>query len=680
MTDVSVARPEEQDFILSSLSPSAVQKRLAIGVVLILGVAFLVIAGPLSRLRLPTLPAFVPLYATAMLVVDSITAILLFAHFSILRSRALLVLSNGYLFTALVVIPWMLTFPDVFAPQGLLGAGLQTTSWLYILWHAGFPMFVIAYVVLKDRVPARRLWLGSVRTAILWSVALTAAAVWAATLLVTAGADLLPSLTMSDRVRFTPLWSYAAGFTLLSIAVAMLLLWIRRRSTLDLWLMAVMWACAIEIALMSFPIAARFSVGWHVGRICGLVSGSLLLFVLLHEITSVYARLQNARLQSDLQRNQAFLAEAQSISSTGSFGWSVSSGEIHWSEQTCRIFEHDRTAGPTLESMVHRVHPDDREMVRQTLDRASREGSSFDFEHRLLMQNGDIRHVHVIARAVQAPAGEVEFVGAVTDITERKLAEAERSQLEQRLRQAEKMEAVGRLAGGIAHDFNNVLGGILAYGEMLHDEAPADSRLKRYAQNVLTAASRGRSLVEQILAYSRSQRGKHVPVDLAGVVGETLELVRASLPANIRLETGAPPSPLLVIGDATRLHQVVMNLCSNAIQAMNAGGTLRVALESMALADGRACSHGTLAAGRYVRLSVEDRGCGMSEATMARIFEPFFTTKDIGHGTGLGLALVYAIVTDLAGAIDVKSALDQGSTFTIHLPLVAPAPPGAGSA
>ncbi len=253
------------------------------------------------------------------------------------------------------------------------------------------------------------------------------------------------------------------------------------------------------------------------------------------------------------------------------------------------------------------------------------------------------------------------------DITERKLAQAERERLEQRLRQAEKMEAVGRLAGGVAHDFNNVLAGIFAFGEMLVEETPAGSPLKRYAQNVLIAATRGRALVEQILGYSRSQRGKRVPVDIAHVVAETLELVRGSLPANIRLEASAPESPLVVIGDATRLHQVVTNLCSNAIQAMSGGGTLRVALDAAGIEAGRALSHGTLGSGRYVRLSVEDSGSGMDEATLSRIFEPFFTTKEIGQGTGLGLALVHAIVTDSGGAIDVKSALKQGSTFTIYL-------------
>src|SRR6202021_1992010 len=135
------------------------------------------------------------------------------------------------------------------------------------------------------------------------------------------------------------------------------------------------------------------------------------------------------------------------------------------------------------------------------------------------------------------------------DITERVLAQAERRRLEQRLRQAAKMEAVGRVAGGIAHDFNNVLAGVLAYGEMTLEEAPADSRLKRYAQNVLNAATRGRDLVEQILTYSRSHRGKCEPVDVTNVVVETLELLRGSLPAGIRLEASAPAPPLVVIGD-----------------------------------------------------------------------------------------------------------------------------------
>jgi PAS domain S-box-containing protein len=340
--------------------------------------------------------------------------------------------------------------------------------------------------------------------------------------------------------------------------------------------------------------------------------------------------------------------------------------------------------------LIDHVHPDYAQILNdrwtQLLQEPDYESTA---EAMARHKDGSWRWIESTTRNLLHEPGVQAVVVNFRDITERKLAQAERDRLELRLRQAEKMEAVGRLAGGIAHDFNNVLGGIFAYGEMLFEKAPGRSPLKRYAQNVLTAATRGRELVEQILAYSRSQRGKRAPVDVANVVAETLELVRGSLPAGIRLEASAPELALVVIGDATQLHQVVMNLCSNAIQAVSAGGTVRVALEAADFTAELGLSHGTLRPGRYVRLSVEDSGSGMDEATLSRIFEPFFTTKEIGRGTGLGLSLVYAIVTDSGGAIDVKTAPDQGSTFTIYLTLadvaltssdetVAPPPRGNG--
>jgi predicted ATPase/signal transduction histidine kinase/CheY-like chemotaxis protein len=394
----------------------------------------------------------------------------------------------------------------------------------------------------------------------------------------------------------------------------------------------------------------------------------------LYEELTVENRIRR-QAEEDLRRSEVYLAEAQRLSQTGSFGWTLSSGKIYWSDETFRIFEYARTITPTAELLMEqRAHPDDVAGLREVVERASHYGQDFAHEHRIRMPDGRVKHIHLVVHAMRNENGDVDFVGAVMDVTMAKetedrirLAQTEREQLEQRLRQAEKMEAVGRLAGGIAHDFNNVLAGVFAYGEMLFEETPEDSPLKRYAKNVLTAATRGRALVEQILAYSRSQLGKRAPVDLAHVVAETLELLRGSLPADIRLESSAPELPLLVIGDATQLHQVVMNVCSNAIQAMSAGGSLRVALEAADLFAERALSHGSLRPGRYVRLTIQDSGSGMDEGTLARIFEPFFTTKEIGRGTGLGLSLVYAIVTDAGGAIDVHSALDQGSTFSIYL-------------
>src|SRR5882757_9056220 len=306
--------PGEQHFMLSSLSPSRAQKRLALVLALALLAAFLITDVGLSTIQLGRIGAFIPAYATAMFVNDSITAVLLFAQFSILRSRALLAIASGYLFTALIVIPWMLTFPGVFTPSGLLGAGLQSTSWLYTLWHAGFAMFVIAYALLRDIDPATRLWRRSAAAGIFSSVALTAAIVCAATFIIIAGDALLPRINL-DPVHFSTVWLYIAGCLAVLSVVAVIVLWIRRRSVLDLWLMVVMSAYVIEICLIAFPIPARFSFGWYAGRFFGLLSGSLLLFVLLYEITILYAQLFRAVLAQRRER-EARLMTGDAVSAT----------------------------------------------------------------------------------------------------------------------------------------------------------------------------------------------------------------------------------------------------------------------------------------------------------------------------------------------------------------------------
>jgi signal transduction histidine kinase len=314
MAKTAAAVQEEQHFVLSNLSPSPAQRRLALAVVLALLVAFVITAGPLSSIQPGRIGAFVPAYATAIFVTDFLTAVLLFTQFSILRSRGLLAIANGYLYTALIVIPWMLTFPGVFTPGGLLGAGLQTTTWLYTLWHADFPLFVIAYALLKDADPAEELRQGSAGAAILSSVAVTAAVVSAATFLVTAGNDLLPRQSL-DPVHFSTVWLSVAGGLALLIVVALIVLWIRRRSLLDLWLMVVMCAYLIEIYLISFPDPVRYSIGWYAGRVFGLVSGSLVLFVLLYEITMLYAQLLRAVLAQRRER-EARLMTGDAVAAT----------------------------------------------------------------------------------------------------------------------------------------------------------------------------------------------------------------------------------------------------------------------------------------------------------------------------------------------------------------------------
>jgi PAS domain S-box-containing protein len=349
--------------------------------------------------------------------------------------------------------------------------------------------------------------------------------------------------------------------------------------------------------------------------------------------------------------------------------WDATGGVIGANDEYLRIVGYSRqdllTGNVNWAGMTP---PEYRAADAHALEQVTQSGTFQPYEKEYVRKDG--RRIPVLLAGAAFEGSSQEGVAFMLDLTERKLAEAERARLGERLRQAEKMEAVGRFAGGIAHDFNNILSGILAYGEMLLEDATASSPGRRYAQNVLTAATRGRDLVEQILTYSRSQPDKREVVDVCRVVTEALELIRGSLPANILLAACIPALPLAVIGDTTQLHQVVMNLCSNSVQAMSGGGTLRVGLEAADLMEERAFSQRTLEAGCYVRLTVEDCGSGMDEATLSRIFEPFFTTKEIGRGTGLGLSLVDAIVAGLAGAIDVRSAVAQGTTVAIWLPRV----------
>jgi signal transduction histidine kinase len=295
--------PEEQHFILSTLSPSATQKWLAFAVVCgILAVFFLITVGPLKGVHLERVDAFVPAYVTAMFVCDSITALLLYAQFAIVRSRATLVVASAYLFAALVMIPFVLVFPGVFAPgKGLMG-GMQSTSWVYFFQHAGFPLFIIGYALLKDGNPNRGFRQGTVLTEIALSITLTAALVLAGAFLFIAGEPLLMRVTL-DSMRFGPLWWYpATPVALLNIA-AIVVLWTRRRVALDLWLMVVMFLYAIEIPLSYYPDPQRFSVGWYAVRGFGVLSSSIVLMLLIHEITMLYARLLGAVLAQRRERD-----------------------------------------------------------------------------------------------------------------------------------------------------------------------------------------------------------------------------------------------------------------------------------------------------------------------------------------------------------------------------------------
>ena len=325
----------------------------------------------------------------------------------------------------------------------------------------------------------------------------------------------------------------------------------------------------------------------------------------------------------------------------------------------------DQVRGHVLDELIV---PAERGEEWRQLAQSVRQGQHTSMETERQRSDGTRLHVSELGAPILVATGQIASYAIYRDLSERRLADAERDKLETRLRQAVKLEAIGTMAGGIAHDFNNILAAILGYGDMAQNAAPEGSTLKRYVGNMLGAAHRAKSLIDQILTYGRSTRGRRTAVNADEVVEETLDLVRVSLPENIELESLLAARRAAVIGDPTHIHQLIMNLCRNAEHAMTAGGVLRVALDIIDAKEDATLSHGVLPAGRYVRLRVQDTGCGMTPEIASRIFEPFFTTRESGAGTGLGLALVQDIVTDFGGAIDVESQPGVGSTFDVYLP------------
>ncbi len=287
------------------------------------------------------------------------------------------------------------------------------------------------------------------------------------------------------------------------------------------------------------------------------------------------------------------------------------------------------------------------------------------FEIEVRHKNGTLRRLEIVENAVHDAQGTpVSVEGVAKDVTER-------ARIEQQLRQSQKMEAIGTLAGGIAHDFNNILGGIIGFTELAYEDVAPDSPLKDRLKKVLIGTNRARDLVRQILTFSRQSEVEHQHIAPGRIVNEVLKFLRATIPRTIDIVQEIDPQVGSVMADPTEFHQIVMNLCTNAYQAMDTtGDALTVDLNSIIVDPEFAARQPNLHPGPYVKLTVSDTGCGMEQETLERIFEPFFTTKERDKGTGLGLSTVHGIVSSMGGVTTAESELGRGSTFTIYLPQV----------
>jgi len=549
--------------LLSTMPVGRGERRLALAVVLISVLGFAA-AAPFARLPLPKSNAFIPSYESALVIIDLITAALLFGQFSRRQSYALLALASGYLFDALIIIPHALTFPGVFSETGLLGAGNQTTAWLYVFWHGGFPLFVLAYAVLANRDRSSDALRGRTSVAVAVTTGGIFSIVCGLTALATAGHDFLPVVIRGGD--FTLLVTKGVSPTLWVLSLlALAALWRRRKpSVLDLWLMVVMCAWLLDIGLSAIIGSSRYDLGWYGGRTYGLLAASFVLVVLLVETSGLHGRLAEAKHQLE-----------------------------HYA---LRLEERVRERTAALEAEATR-----------------------------------------------------------------------RGQAEAQLHQAQKMEAIGNLTGGMAHDFNNLLGVIIGNLDIVLDAQRQDGTNEELSA-ALSAAWKGADLTRSLLAFARRQPLEPKRVALNDLVGNTTKLLGRTLGENIGITLDLSADAWPVIADPAQLEASLVNLATNARDAMPAGGRLQIATGNRHLDADYAAQHQDVVPGDYALIEVADDGKGIPRQMLGRIFEPFFTTKELGKGTGLGLSMVFGFMKQSGGHINVYSEEGVGTTFRLYLP------------
>ncbi|NUO52169.1 MAG: PAS domain-containing protein [Polyangiaceae bacterium] len=361
------------------------------------------------------------------------------------------------------------------------------------------------------------------------------------------------------------------------------------------------------------------------------------------------------------------LAIAARLAGLGTWQLDLKSHRLTLSEELAGMLGRQDLVTSSCDRGLELLHPDDRRGLGPTLARALEPGAIFQTELRVSGPNQEQR-ILLVCGARTGAAEERRFVGAALDITPRREEEAARQRLERRLAQAHRTEALGRLAGGIAHDFNNLLAAILPNVELLSMDIGRTHSARESVDAIRDATLRARDLVKQVLAFAQQRGPTDRAVEMAPLIEETLRLMQASQGAPIEVRKHLA-SGIYVVADPSRLHQVVANLVTNAAQSMSAGGgLLEVSLAETVVDEASASTLG-IAAGRFARLEVRDSGHGIDTAHLGRIFDPFFTTKSSGGGTGLGLAVVHAIVHACAGAITTRSKLGRGTVFSVYLPL-----------
>ena len=380
---------------------------------------------------------------------------------------------------------------------------------------------------------------------------------------------------------------------------------------------------------------------------------------------------ERKRAEEVLKKSEARLRSYFELSGAGIAITSPTKNWVEVNDYLCEMF------GYSKEELYQKTwpdltHPDDMELDFKYFNQIMKgERDGYSIDKRFVCKDENIIWVNLSVHCVRFADGKVDyFIALLFDITERKQAEEDRERLQKRLQQSQKLEAIGTLAGGIAHDFNNILSAIIGYSELSIPETPEGSQIRSDLEKILQAGNRAKGVVNQILTFSRQRDEEKSPLIITPIVKEVMKLLRASLPSTITVKTNIRPGIGSVIADPSQIHQVIMNLCTNAAHAMKkSGGTLTITLDEITTDDTFVTRNPGMATGRYVQLTVSDTGHGMNSDVMERIFEPYFTTKGPGEGSGLGLSIVHGIVDSMKGIVNVYSELGKGSTFKVYLPI-----------
>ena len=363
-----------------------------------------------------------------------------------------------------------------------------------------------------------------------------------------------------------------------------------------------------------------------------------------------------------LRQSETYLAEAQRLSHTGSFGWRVTTGEIVWSEETFRIFGYDKTPSVTIDTVVQRIHPDDRVRAQQTIDRASRDGKDFEHGYRLLMPDGSVKYVHATAHAVSDQSGGIEFVGAVTDVTARKRAEEKLHEAQAELAHVARVTALGEFAASIAHEVNQPLAAVVANAaaslRWLDRATPDLKEVHRALESIVNDGNRAGEVIQRVRALVNKAPDQKMLLDINEVVNDVTSLLQHELSSqqmSLRIELA--PGLELVLGDRVQLQQVILNLVINGIEAMqpvtNRPRELLIR------------THQEQAG--QILVTVRDCGVGLAAESADRLFEAFFTTKS--GGMGMGLSICRSIVESHGGRLSACCNVGAGATFQFSLPL-----------